>query len=103
MAIGVGEISGVVRAQDYTTIKQNEDSKVAVQQNNLVHSMQREAQNKPKQVNESDNADWQQKKFDAKDKGNGNYAGDGGNARKQNKESDGKVIVKGRTGFDIKI
>ncbi len=103
MAMGVGEISGVVRAQDYTTIKQNEDSKVAVQQNNLVHNMQREAENKTKQVNESDNADWQQKKFDAKDKGNGNYAGDGGSARKNKPETDGKVIVKGRSSFDIKI
>lgn len=103
MAMGVGEISGVVRAQDYTTIKQNEDSKVAVQQNNLVHNMQRETENKTKQVNESDNADWQQKKFDAKDKGNGNYAGDGGSARKNKSEPDGKVIVKGRSSFDIKI
>lgn len=103
MAIGVGEISGVVRAQDYTTIKHNEDSKAEIAQNNFVHDMQRETQTKTRQVTESDNADWQQKKPDAREKGNGNYAGDGGSARKQKKEPDGKVIIKGRSSFDMKI
>lgn len=103
MAMGVGEISGVVRAQDYTTIKQHEDTRGAVQQNSLVQNMQKETENRTRQVNESDNAEWQQKKFDAKEKGNGNYTGDGGNARQKKQEPDGKVVIKGRSSFDIKI
>ncbi len=104
MAIGI-DVSNIVRAQDYTTIKQNEDNRGIAQQSNLVQNMEREVENKIRQVNESDNADWQNKKFDAKEKGNGNYSGDGGKQkkRKQEQESDGKVILKGRGGFDIKI
>ncbi len=102
MAIGI-EVSNIVRAQDYTTIKQNEDNRGIAQQSNLVQNMEREVESKIRQVNESDNADWQNKKFDAKEKGNGNYSGDGGKQKKKNQEPDGKVILKGRGGFDIKI
>lgn len=103
MAWGAIELGTIARAQDYTTIKQNEDNKGIAQQSNLVQNMQHEAEQKTRQVTESENAMWQQKKFDAKEKGNGSYAGDGGSGKKKQKEPDGKVLIKGREGFDIKI
>lgn len=103
MAMGAIELGTVVRSQDYTTIKQNEDNKNTAQQSLLVQDREKEDTQKTKQVNQSDNAEWQQKKFDARDKGNGSYEGDGGSKRKKEKEPDGKVILKGRGGFDIKI
>lgn len=103
MALGAIELATIARSQDYTTIKQNEDNRGVTQQNHLVHNMQHEAEQKPKQVNQSDNADWHEKKFDAKDKGNGNYSGEGGNNRKKQSQPDGKVLLKKQGSFDIKI
>lgn len=103
MAMGPIELGTVVRSQDYTMIKQNEDNKNVAQQSVLVQDKQKEDTQKTKQVNQSDDTQWQQKKFDAREKGSGNYEGDGGRKRKKEKEPDGKVVMKGRGGFDIKI
>lgn len=103
MAMGAIELATIARSQDYTTIKHNEDNRGIAQQNNLTHNMRQEVEQKVKQVNQSDNADWQKKKFDARDKGNGSYAGDGGKGRKKEPEADGRVLVKKQGGFDIKI
>lgn len=103
MAMGAIELGTIVRAQDYTTIKQNEDNKGTTQQSVLVEDRQKEDTQKTKQVNQSDDTQWQQKKFDAREKGNGSYEGDGGSKRKKEKKPDGKVVLKGRGGFDIKI
>lgn len=103
MAMGAIELGTIARSQDYTTIKQNEDNKNVAQQNVLVQDMQKEDLQKTKQVNQSDDTQWQQKKFDAREKGSNSYEGDGGSKRKKEKEPDGKVILKGRGGFDIKI
>lgn len=103
MALGAIELGTIARSQDYTTIKQNEDNKGITQQSSLVQNMQREVEQKNRQVRKSDEADWQQKKFDAKEKGNGSYDGNGGSERKKKQEPDGKVLIKGRSSFDIKI
>lgn len=103
MAIGSIELTTIARSHEYTAIKQNEDNRGIIQQNQMVHNMHHEAEQKTKQVNQSDNADWQAKKFDAKDKGNGNYSGDGGKNKKNKNQSDGKVLRKERGNFDIKI
>lgn len=103
MAMGAIELATIARSQDYTTIKQHEDNRGVAQQNHLVHNMQQEDQQKTRQVNKGENPEWQQKKFDAKEKGSGTYAGDGGKNRKRKSEEDGKVFLKGHTGFDIKI
>ena len=103
MAMGAIELGTIVRSQDYTTIKQNEDNKSVAQQSVLVQDRQKEDTQKTRQVNQGEDAQWQQKKFDAREKGNGSYEGDGGNKRKKGKEPDGKVVLKGQGGFDIKI
>lgn len=102
MAIGAMELATVARSQDYTTIKHNEDSRPLVQQAALGQQLQKEVEQKTRQVRESDNSDWQNKKFDAREKGNGEYSGDGGAKRERNKGKD-QVVVKGYQGFDIKI
>ena len=103
MAMGVAELGAIARTQDYTTVKQNEDNRGLTQQSGLVQNMQKETEHKTKQVNKGDDAVWQHKKFDAKEKGNGSYEGDGGSRKKKEAEPDGKVLIKGRSSFDIKI
>ncbi|MDE6962404.1 MAG: hypothetical protein K2P30_02130 [Lachnospiraceae bacterium] len=103
MTISRVELQGqVARAQDFTTIKHNEDNKVTVDQSNFQHKFEQSVENKARQVQQHDEMNNQGKRFDAKEKGNGSYAGDGGRKRKKS-EPDGKVILKSKGGFDIKI
>lgn len=103
MAIGPIELATIARSQDYTTIKHNEDNRGMAQQSNLILHKQQEVEQRNRQVNKSDNADWQKKKFDAKEKGSGNYSGDGGKNPKKQDQPDGNVLVNGQGSFDIKI
>lgn len=108
MAIGPVILNGAVtRVQDYAQLKQNEDTKGVIDQNNFQTQFNREIGNKLNQVHESDNAENGEAKYDAKEKGNGSYDGDGGKRREQqdekSKNADGRVISKTYSNFDIKI
>lgn len=102
MAGGMIELGVVGRTQDYTTIKHNEDNKAMLDQTNLGQQAQRTEEQKASTVTDRQNADWHNKKQDARDKGSNEYAGDGGKKRRRNDESD-RVVVKGQGGFDMKI
>ena len=103
MTISRVEIQGqVTRAQDLTTIKHNEDSKGMVDQSNFQRQFDQSVENKVRQVHQGDRSENQGKKYDAKEKGNGSYSGDGGRKRKKPQE-DGKVVLKNKGGFDMKI
>ncbi len=104
MAIGFVEMQGqITRAQDYTTIKHNEDNKVVVEQQNFTQQMTKQIERQSSRVNDSEKTEYQNKKFDAKDKGSNEYQGDGGKQRKSpgKKEEDGKVFLKGMRNFEI--
>lgn len=103
MAFGSIEFTTISRAQDYTTIKQNEDNKAFIDQTNLGHIAQQNEDIKANTVVDSQNADWHNKRQDAREKGSNEYAGDGGQKRGRKEEPDGRVIIKGQGGFDLKI
>lgn len=105
MAISRVEIQGqVTRAQDFTTLKQNEDNKSLVNQSNFQRQFESNVENKLNQVRQGDRAENEGKRFDAKEKGNGSYSGDGGSKRKKEENHKGeKVFLKGSSGFDVKI
>ena len=105
MTISRVELQGqVTRAQDFTTIKHHEDNKGMVDQSNFQRQFDQSVDNKLHQVHQGDRAENEGKRFDAKEKGNGNYAGDGGRRRKKEEQKeDGKVLIKGRSSFDMKI
>ena len=103
MALGAIELGTIARSQDYTALKQNEDNRGITQQGNLMQEMHRETDIKTRQVVQSDDADWQQKKFDSKEKGSNNYAGDGGKNRKKKADVDGGVGCKDKKRLDIQI
>ena len=105
MTISRVELQGqVTRAHDFTNIKHNEDNKGAVDQSNFQQQFHQTVEARARQVIQGDRTENEGKNFDAKEKGNGRYAGDGGKHRKkEEKERDGKVVLKGRGGFDIKI
>lgn len=101
MSFGSIDVVTMGRAQDYTTIKQNEDNKGMVEQSNLGQYAHKQVEQNAQSVTDSQNADWHNKRQDAKDKGNNQYEGDGGRDRKNPKKD--RVVLKGHQGFDIKI
>ncbi len=105
MAIGMIELQGqITRAQDYTTIKQNEDNKPMLDQMNFGEQMTRQVERKAEEVNQTDKSEYYNRKFDAKDKGDNEYRGDGGKKRKKQGREDGKVFLKGSTShFDVSL
>ena len=107
MSISRIELQGTItRAQDYTAIKQNEDNKGMIDQSNFQAQFHKTVDSKLTQVHHSDNAENENKRYDAKDKGNGQYSGDGGKKRKKDseqEEQDGKFVIKNMNRFDIKI
>lgn len=105
MTISRVELQGqLTRAQDFTNIKHNEDNKGMVDQSNFQRQFDQSVETRVRQVHQGDRAENEGKRFDAKEKGNGHYAGDGGqNRRKEEKEKGGKAASKGMSSFDIKI
>ena len=73
-----------------------------VDQANFSTQVQKNTEQQSRQVRGGDETQWQEHRPDAKEKGNGSYAGDGGRKRKQQQTIE-KVVVKGRGGFDMKI
>lgn len=105
MAIGFVEMQGqITRAQDFTTIKHNEDTKGLVDQSNFGQQMTKQVEKQMQRVTQGEQARSRQRKFDAKEKGDNEYHGDGGRERKrgnqEKKEADGKVLIKGVDTFD---
>jgi len=102
MAIGVLELSTITRAQDYTTIKHNQDTKGMVDQVNFSQQSDKNVEQMTKQVQSGEETMWQNKKFDAKEKGSNSYEGNGG--KKQKKEdTQEQIVIKGHQRFDIKV
>lgn len=74
MAIGPVELNGyITRTQDIGTIKQQEDTKPMVDQQNFQAQFKQEVQTHMKNVHHADDSDNHQKKFDAKEKGSNEY------------------------------
>ncbi|MDE5866586.1 MAG: hypothetical protein K2H31_08315 [Lachnospiraceae bacterium] len=104
MAIGQIEIQGqITRAQDFTSIKHHEDTRGSVEQANVSTQFSKQVEAQVTKVNRGEQPEYYNKKFDAKDKGSNEYHGDGGQNRKkkEQKEPDGKVLLKRVGSFDI--
>lgn len=107
MAISPIVLNGMIsRTQDFTTLKHNEANKTLVDQGNFQQRFEKEVESRLTQVHQKDDVEKENKKFDARDKGNGEYSGDGGKKKKKENEAlikDGKVVIKGTSHFDIHI
>ncbi len=103
MGFGTIEFTTISRAQDYTTIKHNEDAKPFVDQTNISQQTDKAIDKRAKTVTDSQNSEWQNKRHDAREKGSNEYFGDGGKKRNRQDNETDRVVVKGRGGFDMKI
>lgn len=106
MAIGFVEMQGqITRAQDFTSIKHNEDTRPMVEQANFGEQMTKQVERQVNRVNQGQQPDYHEGNFDAKDKGKNEYHGDGGRSRKKKLEEnpDGKVLMKKANSFDFSV
>lgn len=105
MAIGMIEFQGSIqRTQDYTALKQQENTRPTVDQSNFQLQIDKKVDQKVREVVRGDDTDKGENHADAKEKGNGQYAGDGGAGRKKKDISkEGKVVLKGTSHFDMSI
>ncbi len=101
------DIAPIVRAQDYTFIKHNEDIKTNVDQNNINIAREQKETQQNEDVIASSESQWNNAHPDAREKGSNEYYGDGGRKRRikeENARPADKMVVKGRSsGFDLKI
>ena len=98
--------ANVQRSQDITQIKQNEDIKPQVEHAVISSKQQEKEVKQQEQVRKQDNTEQQQKKYDAKEKGNGTYYGQNNQKRKKSErdiKEDGTVTVKKKYSFDMKV
>lgn len=98
------EFSGMIqRTQDASTIKQNENARPQFEQAFTEQRTQKENFIKHESVIKKDNADKNQKKFDAKEKGSNEYFANNKKRENNNSKSDGMVIKKEQGSFDVSV
>ena len=104
MSIRPVDLNGMVqRSQDVGTLKQQEDAKPMVDQQNIQTHVGKQGEQKLKQVVHADDANEQEYRYDAKEKGNSQYEQQK-NKKRDRKKEDGKIKTKGMSGgFDIRI
>ncbi|MFA9375388.1 MAG: hypothetical protein ACERKZ_01410 [Lachnotalea sp.] len=99
------ELNGVIsRVQDMGSIKQNEDDKPLIDQSKFQNHFNREVDQHQKKVRDADDSDNYQKKYDAKEKGNGTFHSNQDKKKKHNvqeEKHDKKQEL--NHGFDISI
>lgn len=107
MAIRPVEVQGVVqRSHDIGQLKQNQDQRPLVEQNNIQTHMHRETERSAKQVTKFENSDKKENRYDAKEKGNGTYFGQKKKQQvKQQPEDEDAVLLKSihHGSFDVKV
>ncbi len=98
------EITPIARSQDFSIIRQNEENRPQTEQLSIAQETQKENDAKSTEVVHADESRWNDKRQDASEKGANEYTGDGGKRRRQRKEDEDRVIIKGQSsGFDLKI
>ena len=106
MAIGNIEMQGqILRTQDYSQLKHQEDARGDVSQANIQQTRENEAQRQFNRVNRSEQTAARNNDGNASDKGDNEYSGDGGAKRlearkaleeeRKAREADGRVLIKG--------
>ena len=95
----------IQRANDVSTIKQNEDARPGLDQHNIQANQVKQEHALTHNVTRANQKENERKRYDAKEKGNGSYQKREQNKKKSdNKGSEDKVVIKGQNSrFDIKI
>lgn len=97
-------IQGMMQRSDESAlIRKNEENRPLVNQSNAQKLNEKEVQEKYENVVKKDNADYNNEKYDAKEKGKGEYLLLKKKKKQKKDEEDGVVRIKHSGGFDVKI
>ena len=97
MAISPIILNGTIQqTQDVLQNQTKETHKAMLDQGNIFAQEVKQEHQKAKQVVHSENSQFKEERFDAREKGKGGR-------RRNSKQADGRVVVKPEGGFDIKI
>lgn len=91
------------RSDESALIRKNEENRPLVDQSNAQKLNEKEVQEKYENVVKKDNADYNSEKYDAKEKGKGEYPLLKKKKKQKKEEEDGVVKIKHSGGFDVKI
>lgn len=106
MAVGPVSLNGMIqRANDISTIKQNDDARPGIEQHHIQAQQVKQEHELSHKVLSLKQKENEPKRYDAKEKGNGAYQKKEHQKKSSgHKASEDKVVVKGQgSGFDIKI
>ncbi len=105
MALSPIYFNGTIGAsQNVAELRAGEEGRVNILHGEAAKRTEDGTQEKLNRVREADDADNNLRKFDSSEKGDNEYAGDGGrNRKKRENEKDGRVLIKNKGGFDISI
>ncbi len=104
MALSPIMFNGTIGAsQNVAELRAGEEGKVNILQGEATRRTEDDTSGKLNRVREADDADNNLRKFDSSEKGDNEYAGDGGRNRKKKDNKDGRVLIKNKGGFDISI
>ncbi len=106
MTIRPVDMNGMIqRVQDVGTIKQHEDSKPIVDQQNIGYEVAKHEEKLTKAVQHADDSNQPEYRYDAKEKGDNQYQQSKNKKKKnQQNQSEDRVLVKNSMGsIDIKI
>ena len=91
MAINPIEMNGMVsRSQDMSILKQNEDARAVLQQGTVANAVVKKAQEKHEQVVNPEKTEYNEYRYDAKEKGNGSYPEEQKKKRKKKRRKTAK-------------
>lgn len=104
MALNPIEITGAVnRADDIYHMRNQSDNKMFVDNTAAFNQVEKNVKDKNEKVVKSDNSDFFNKKFDAKEKGSNSYFDNRNKKSKEEDNTDGIVVKKHNSGFDVSI
>ncbi len=96
------EVSSYIgRTQDISQFKQAEDTKPTVQQQSFAQSFEKQIDSRMEQVNRKDDSEFESP-LNENGKGGSEYQ-DRKRKKREKEEADGKVTIKSRANFDIRI
>lgn len=91
------------RTQDISSMKQNEDNKPMMDQQNFHNQFQKQVEDQSRKVIDPNKSTNNEYDYDAKKKGNNQYEGDSKKRKKKEMNDKKKMLPSSDRGFDIRI
>lgn len=93
----------IARTQDYAGFRQQEDIRTAHSQVYIQEQIDEHENENVRTVHQSDDSNKSDTRHDAREEGKNKYFNNRNTNKKKKTEEDGRVLVKHKGGFDLKV